>query len=92
MANDFPSGSRWEVRVDILGAGERHMARIIDLEGLPEPVATAITETVLNLKNRYKAHDDKRLGVDNGKALRDLPSRPGRVIGSLRRVDLYEDR
>lgn len=68
------------------------MARVIDLEGLPDPVATAITETVLNLKNRYKAHDDKQSSRGTAKALRDLPSRPGRVIGSLRRVDLYEDR
>jgi len=68
------------------------MARVIDLEGLPDPVATAITETVLNLKNRYKTHDDKQLSEVTGKTLRDLPSRSGRVIGSLRRVDLYEDR
>ena len=63
------------------------MPRVIDLEGLPEPVAKAIIETVLNLKNRYR----DETGVDN-KPPKDLPSRPGRVIGSLRRVDIYEDR
>jgi hypothetical protein len=29
------------------------MAQVIDLDGLPDPVARAITETVLNLKSRY---------------------------------------
>ena len=63
------------------------MAQPIDLEGLPEPVAKAIAETVLNLKNRYR--------TSRGKALeprRDLPSHPGKVIGSLRRVDIYDER
>jgi len=31
------------------------LARLIDLEGLPDPVAKAIAETVLNLKIRYCA-------------------------------------
>jgi hypothetical protein len=62
------------------------MAQPIDLEGLPEPVAKAIAETVHNLKNRY--------GVPARPAqkTRDLPSRPGKVIGSLRRVDIYDER
>ena len=30
------------------------MAQVIDLEGLPDPVAKAIAETVVNLKNRYR--------------------------------------
>ena len=68
------------------------MARVIDLEGLPDAVASAITETVLNLKNRYKTHDDGRMSRGTGTVLKELPSRPGMVIGSLRRVDLYEDR
>jgi hypothetical protein len=63
------------------------MAQVIDLEGLPEPVAKAIVETVLNLKSRYRARGEKA-----EKPLRDLPSRPGKVIGSLRRVDIYEER
>ena len=33
------------------------MAQIIDLEGLPDPFAKAIIETVLNLKSRYMAND-----------------------------------
>ena len=60
------------------------MSQVIDLEGLPEPVAKAIAETVLNLKNRYRA--------SRGKPHRALPSRPGKVIGSLRRVDIYDER
>jgi hypothetical protein len=64
------------------------MAQTIDLEGLPDPVAKAIVETVLNLKSRYQA---KAASVA-AKPLKDLPSRPGRVIGSLRRVDIYEER
>ena len=63
------------------------MAQTIDLEGLPDPVAKAIAETVLNLKSRYKRKRDKTT-----KPLKDLPSRPGKVIGSLRRVDIYEER
>ena len=31
------------------------MQKVIDLEGLPEPVAMAIAETVRNLKNSYPA-------------------------------------
>lgn len=62
------------------------MAHVIDLEGLPEPVAKAIAETVFNLKNRYRAESPER------KPLKELPSRPGKVIGSLRRVDIYDER
>ena len=63
------------------------MAQVIDLEGLPDPVAKAIAETVLNLKNRYRTKGGKTT-----KPLTDLPSRPGKVIGSLRRADIYEER
>ena len=62
------------------------MAQVIDLEGLPDPIAKAIVETVVNLKNRYRA---KR---EQSKPLKDLPSRPGKVIGSLRRIDIYDER
>ncbi|MBZ5618247.1 MAG: hypothetical protein LAQ69_05840 [Acidobacteriia bacterium] len=61
------------------------MAQVIDLEGLPDPVATAIEETVRNLKSRYGAESAKPVAP-----LKDLPSGPGKVIGSLRRVDIYE--
>jgi len=55
------------------------MARVIDLEGLPEPVANAIIETVVNLKSHYRSKN----GPSNPP--KDLPSYPGKVIGSLRR-------
>jgi hypothetical protein len=63
------------------------MAQVIDLEGLPDPVAKAIVETVLNLKSRYRTQGGKTT-----KPPRDLPARPGKVIGSLRRVDIYDER
>ncbi len=62
------------------------MAQVIDLEGLPDPVAKAIAETVVNLKNRY------RLKSVQPKPSKDLPSRPGKVIGTIRRVDIYDER
>ncbi len=65
------------------------MPQLIDLEGLPEPVAKAITETVLNLKNQYREQAQEK---QPAKVQKDLPSFPGKVIGSLRRVDIYEDR
>ncbi len=63
------------------------MAHVIDLEGLPDPVANAIAETVLNLKTRYRAEKHEPPTPP-----KTLPSRPGNVIGSLRRVDIYEER
>jgi hypothetical protein len=63
------------------------MAQTIDLEGLPDPVAKAIAETVLNLKGHYR-----KRSVKTTKPLKDLPTRPGKVIGSLRRVDIDEER
>ena len=63
------------------------VAQAIDLEGLPEPVAEAIAETVHNLKNRYRAPHSQALTP-----YKDLPSKPGKVIGSLRRVDIYDER
>jgi len=63
------------------------MPHVIDLEGLPAVVAKQIAETVLSLKSRYRAMSGKTTTP-----LEDLPSRPGRVIGSLRRVDIYGDR
>ena len=64
------------------------MPQMIDLDGLPDPVAKAIVETVLNLKSRYQAQS----GDTSAKQFKDLPSRPGRVIGSLRRIDIYDER
>ena len=74
-----------EERTSILYGG--NMAHVIDLEGLPDPVAKAITETVMNLKNRYRPGRDRQ----PPNPPRDLPSRPGKVIGSLRRVEIYDE-
>lgn len=63
------------------------MAQAIDLEGLPEPVAKAIVETVHNLKSRYRWAHSK-----TPTPRKDLPSKPGKVIGSLRRDDIYDER
>ena len=63
------------------------MAQFIDLDGLPEPVAKAIADTVVNLKTRYRATPK-----EENRPRKTLPSRPGRAIGSLRRVDLYKER
>jgi hypothetical protein len=65
------------------------MAQLIDLEGLPEPVATAIAETVVNLKKHYRTANKEQHADE---PLKDLPSWPGKVIGSLRRVDIYDER
>lgn len=64
------------------------MAQTIDFDGLPDPVAQAIVETVLNLKSRYQA----KAASTAEKPFKDLPSRPGRIIGSLHRADIYEER
>jgi hypothetical protein len=63
------------------------MPHTIDLDGLPEPVAQAIVETILNLKTRYREETEQTARTNV-----DLPSHPGRAVGSLRRVDIYEDR
>jgi len=46
------------------------MVQVMDLDGLPEPVAQAIVEAVLNLKSHYRT---KR--AETSKPPRDLPSR-----------------
>jgi len=63
------------------------MAKVIDLGGLPDPVAKAIEETVRNLKSNYDTGNAKPAAP-----LKDLPSGPGKAIGSLRRVDIYDER
>jgi hypothetical protein len=65
------------------------MAQVIDLEGLPDPVAKAIAETVLNLKNRYRISMKEHPAAELQK---DLPTRPGMAIGTVRRVDIYDER
>jgi hypothetical protein len=64
-------------------------SKIIDLDGLPEPVAKAIVETVLNLKSQYRSANNEQRADE---PLKELPSWPGKVIGSLRRVDIYDER
>ena len=63
------------------------MPQQLNLDGLPLAVANAIVETVAHLKNQYKAAHQKEAGIRP-----ELPSRPGKVIGSLRREDLYDER
>ena len=62
------------------------MSQVIDLEGLPDPVAKAIAETVIQLKRRYRPKSVET------KPFKDLPSRPGKVIGTIRRIDIYDPR
>src|SRR5436190_22676602 len=57
------------------GSWREYRAQVIDLEGLPGPVAKAIAETVLNVKRHYR-----RKRQDTTKPRNDLPSRPGKVI------------
>jgi len=64
------------------------MAQVIDLDGLPDFVAKEIAETELTLKSRYRAMS----GGKTTKPIQDLPSLPGKVIGSLRRIDIYAER
>ena len=49
-------------------------------------MAEAIVETVTQLKKRY------RLKSVETKPAKDLPSRLGKVIGTIRRVDIYGER
>jgi hypothetical protein len=65
------------------------MPHLIDLEGLPEPVAGAIAETVLSLKTLYRDHGNPAPVANR---MKDLPSRPGRAIGHLSRADIYDER
>ena len=52
---------------------ETNMTQVSTLEGLPDPVAKAIIETVNNLKSSYRAEQsDGRAKVDKSE---DVPSR-----------------
>ncbi len=69
------------------------MAQVLDLEGLPDPVAKAIVETVLNLKNRYRGDSPVPAVPERAaKPLKDLPSRPGTAIGNISRVEISDER
>ena len=75
------------------------MARVIDLEGLPDPVAKAIAETVLNLKTCYcseSAHGEpprKLTAAEADRALEDLldslPPMPSLSDDALSRESIY---
>ena len=65
------------------------MPQVIDLEGLPQPVADAIVATVLNLRNSYRVDSPQN---HEDRIQKELPSRSGTVIGDLRRVDIYDER
>ena len=75
------------------------MAQVIDLEGLPDPVAKAIAETVLNLKVRYGAKGAvsdpirKLTAAQADRALEDLldtlPPMPSLSDEALSRESIY---
>ena len=75
------------------------MAQVIDLEGLPDPVAKAIAETVLNLKVRYCAkaagsEPPRRLtAAEADRALEELldtlPPMPSLPDEALTRESIY---
>jgi hypothetical protein len=77
------------------------MAQVIDLDGLPDPVAKAIMETVVNLKNRYTAKNagspatsSQKLSAQEADAALDevlasLPPMPSLSDKALSRESIY---
>jgi hypothetical protein len=72
------------------------MAQVIDLEGLPDPVARAIAETVLNLKIRYRSGSEpsrKLTAAEADRALEELldtlPPMPSLPDEALSRESIY---
>jgi hypothetical protein len=75
------------------------MAQVINLEGLPDPVAKAIAETVLNLKVHYGAKGvgskppRKLTAADADQALEELldtlPPMPSLSDEALSRESIY---
>lgn len=59
--------------------------KTIDVDGLPEAVAQALQAMVDAMRRQGPARDDR------SKAMVRLPEWPGRVLGSLRREDIYAD-
>jgi hypothetical protein len=55
----------------------------IDVRGLPEPIAKVLQTMVQTLRQQLQSEERPRLKVE-------LPAWPGRIIGSLRRVDIYD--
>jgi hypothetical protein len=58
------------------------MAQIIDLEGLPEPVANALIETVIHLKREYGETTSK----SPNKPERELPRQSDWLFAARRLV------
>ena len=58
--------------------------KTLDIDGLPEPVAEAVTRIVQTLREHFAATHEHRPPVD-------LPRWPGKVLGSLRREEMYKD-
>ena len=60
--------------------------KIIDVEGLPEPVAQAVAAMVEALREELHAQ------TKSGRKKRvKLPTRPGKVLGLPTREEIYED-
>lgn len=62
----------------------------IDVEGLPEPVAKAIELVVSTFKVQLAPKPAAQAPAPNAK-VPILPRWPGKVVGSLRREDIYAD-
>jgi len=58
--------------------------KTVDLEGLPEPVADAVVQMVERLREQFRPRPAVRRPVK-------LHTRPGDVIGSLSRAEIYRD-
>ena len=61
----------------------------IDVEGLPEPVAKAIEQVVRTFKVQLAPKAEPQAPAR--KTAHELPRWPGKVIGDLRREDIYAD-
>ncbi len=60
----------------------------INVEGLPEPIAQALEAFAQTLRDRL--HRAATLATQTGQRNRvQLPTRPGKVIGSLTREEIY---
>lgn len=61
----------------------------IDVSGLPEPLADALRKMVQTLRARLPGNG-QQMGIEPKHEV-CLPVWPGKVIGSLKREDLYGD-
>jgi hypothetical protein len=57
---------------------------VIDVRGLPDPVAHALQAMVQALRDQLRTTRDQRQRVD-------LPAWPGKPIGKLTREEIYDD-